>query len=83
MKPEELTKAQRYRLPGGDQFIEVFKNQLATPEQFRGAMLWNIFKYPIRYRQKGGIIDLQKASCYLDELIKFELENACDYNVGE
>lgn len=34
----------------------------------------NIIKYVVRYKEKGGTVDLEKAKFYLDRLIKEELE---------
>lgn len=34
----------------------------------------NIIKYVVRYQEKGGTVDLEKAKFYLDRLIKKELE---------
>jgi len=34
----------------------------------------NIIKYIVRYQEKGGTVDLEKAKFYLDRLIKKELE---------
>ncbi len=36
----------------------------------------NIIRYVSRWRDKGGVQDLQKARHFLDKLIEVELENA-------
>lgn len=41
-----------------------------TPEEFRGYLRGNAFKYLWRYRMKGGVESLQKAQWYLDRLTK-------------
>lgn len=35
----------------------------------------NIIKYVSRYKMKNGIVDLEKAAWYLNDLIKIEKEN--------
>jgi hypothetical protein len=37
----------------------------------------NIIKYILRYKQKNGIEDLEKAKTYLEYLINFEKEGRC------
>jgi hypothetical protein len=39
-----------------------------TEEQFKGFLIGNVIKYVARFQDKGGMIDLQKASHYLDKL---------------
>jgi hypothetical protein len=56
---------------GSQELIETFENTM-RPEQFRGAMKFNIVKYTHRYQEKGGLIDLKKAKWYLDRLIANE-----------
>jgi hypothetical protein len=53
--------------------IDVIKNEL-TPEEFRGYLKGQIWKYLSRHRQKNGLEDLQKAKWYMDYLVKFEQE---------
>lgn len=49
-----------------------------TPEQFTGFLLGNVIKYAGRFNsgmkteKKGGLVDLKKASHYLDKLIEVE-----------
>jgi hypothetical protein len=40
-----------------------------TPEQFKGYLKGNIFKYCWRFEDKGGIEDLKKAQWYINRLI--------------
>ena len=42
----------------------------ATDEGYEYYLQGNIIKYLWRYRYKNGVQDLQKASWYLDQLIK-------------
>ena len=37
----------------------------------------NIIKYIVRYKQKNGIEDLEKAKTYLQYLINYEQEGLC------
>lgn len=37
----------------------------------------NIIKYILRYKQKNGLEDLEKAKTYLEYLINFEKEGKC------
>ena len=50
-----------------------------TPEEFQGYCKGNTIKYLWRWRQKGGVEDLEKADVYLRWLIesaaKEEIEN--------
>lgn len=39
-----------------------------TEEQFKGYLIGNVIKYISRFQDKGGKIDLQKCSHYLDKL---------------
>ena len=43
-----------------------------SEEEYRGYLRGNAIKYQVRYRDKGGAEDLQKAQWYLDELLKLE-----------
>lgn len=48
--------------------IEVMRNVL-TPEEFRGFLLGNVYKYLIRHPHKGNPVgDLQKAIDYIRAL---------------
>jgi len=39
-----------------------------TEEQFKGYLIGNVIKYISRFQEKGGRIDLEKCSHYLDKL---------------
>lgn len=52
--------------------ITVMK-QTFSKEELRGFFRGNVLKYEMRYQEKGGVTDLEKAAFYLRELI--ELEN--------
>jgi hypothetical protein len=48
--------------------IDILEDQL-TQEEFCGYLRGNILKYLFRYKNKGGVTDLQKAQWYLTKLI--------------
>lgn len=39
-----------------------------TEDQFKGYLIGNVIKYIARFQDKGGKIDLDKCSHYLDKL---------------
>jgi hypothetical protein len=59
---------------GGDTTYEVIKVLEAwlTPEEFRGALKFNVIKYMARARQKGKLEDHRKALWYQNYLVKWE-----------
>ena len=54
---------------GSKEFLDVVQD-LLTPEEFKGALRFNIYKYMHRYELKNGVEDLLKAEFYLNRLIK-------------
>jgi len=56
---------------GSKEFLDIAKDFLSN-EQFKGALIFNIFKYLFRYERKNGIEDLLKAEFYLKRLIKLK-----------
>lgn len=46
-----------------------------TPEEYAGYLRGNIIKYLARYKEKGGVQDLEKAQQYLGWLIDLEKGN--------
>lgn len=74
MENEELTNTARYSTNSGKQLFDVLADDLLTDDQYEGFLIGNIYKYIKRYKEKGGITDLEKARVYLDTLIKFEEE---------
>lgn len=72
---EDITDTKRYGLKSGKQLLQVFREDLLTDDEYRGALKFNIFKYTQRYKEKNGVKDLEKARVYLDELIDFEKGN--------
>ncbi|EUJ41496.1 hypothetical protein PWEIH_00490 [Listeria weihenstephanensis FSL R9-0317] len=56
---------------GGIETIDFMQAKL-SPEEFRGYLKANIFKYVTREGMKNGLEDLQKAQWYLDRLIALD-----------
>lgn len=54
---------------GNIECIEAIKASM-TCEEYRGFLKGQVMKYTWRYREKGGVVDLQKAGWYLDKLVK-------------
>ena len=69
--PLNPIKPSHYKLSGGREAIDIIK-EILTPEQFIGFLRGNIFKYDIRYKQKGGVEDLKKSAWYKEKLIEVE-----------
>lgn len=46
-----------------------------TPEEYAGYLRGNVIKYLARYKEKGGVQDLEKAQQYLGWLIDLEKGN--------
>tara|TARA_R110000824_G_scaffold66862_1_gene173335 strand:+ start:1582 stop:1803 length:222 start_codon:yes stop_codon:yes gene_type:complete len=53
---------------GKSEVIYILEDQL-NQEEFCGYLRGNILKYLLRYKNKGGVTDLQKAQWYLTKLI--------------
>lgn len=67
-KHSTVTSPSHYK---GIQPIDVMKENF-SPDEYRGFLKGNILKYVMRYQDKGGLDDLQKAEQYLKWLIDFE-----------
>ena len=70
---EELTNTKRYGMADGRQLFDHIEEML-TPEEIRGIYKFNVMKYTLRYREKAGIKDLNKAIVYLNQLKGFEVK---------
>lgn len=70
---EELTNTKRYSMADGRQLFDHVEEML-TPEEIRGIYKFNVMKYTLRYREKAGIKDLDKAIVYLNQLKDFEVK---------
>ena len=71
---EEITDTSRYRTQSGKQLYDVLADDLLTPEEFRGSIKKDVYKYVFRYKEKGGIASLEKAKATIDVLIAYEKE---------
>lgn len=70
---EELTNTKRYGMADGRQLFDHIEEML-TPDEIRGIYKFNVMKYTLRYREKAGIKDLDKAIVYLNQLKGFEVK---------
>lgn len=59
--------------------IQAFDKGLMSKSELRGFLKGNIIKYVVRYKNKNGIQDLEKAKHYIEMLIR--LENGEEVNV--
>lgn len=68
-KPQQFEKVQHYN-QGGFECIDVMK-AISTPEEFKGFLRLNTFKYLYRANFKGvKVSDLKKAQYYLNRLVQ-------------
>lgn len=70
LKPDVVYHPPHYTDGSGIECIEAIEAQLTT-EEYQGYLRGNCVKYLWRWRQKGGVVDLQKAQWYLDRLTVF------------
>lgn len=66
----DMVNAPPHYTKGGIECIEAIEAAL-TPEEFRGYLKGNVFKYNWRCNHKNGKEDLKKAAWYLNRLINF------------
>ena len=70
-------KSPRHQV-GGDHYLKMTPQPIdllrswLTPAEYAGFLRGNIIKYLARYKEKGGVRDLEKAKQYLDWLIEHE-----------
>lgn len=64
----DLIDKQEHYTNNGIQPIEIMRKNMSKDE-YRGFLMGNIIKYPMRYKDKNGIEDLKKAKTYLTWLI--------------
>lgn len=53
--------------------IKVMRARL-TPQEYVGALKFNIYTYLDRHRQKNGVEDIEKAAWYQAELVRYVRE---------
>lgn len=68
-KPEDQVNHPSHYTSGGIECIEAIKASM-IPDGFQDYCKGNVLKYIWRWRHKGGVEDLEKASVYLNWLIK-------------
>jgi len=74
---DEIKKASHYN-QGKFETIEVARDHL-TPEEFEGAMKFQVMKYIDRYPHKGTPVkDLLKGDYYMQQLIRTRTEREND-----
>lgn len=66
----------------GIQAKDVMKAYM-SPERYAGFCQENIIKYILRDKKKNGLIDLEKCSDYLDELIDTEKKIGENYGTQQ
>lgn len=71
MEKFDIIKNPEHYCSGKVECIEAIE-AAETPEEYRGFLKGQIFKYVFREGKKGGTESLKKASWYLDRLIKFD-----------
>lgn len=65
---DEVNRPEHYTA-GSIECIDAIQAAL-TPEEFRGFLKGNVFKYNWRERKKGGKQSLEKAQWYLAKLLE-------------
>lgn len=70
---KNVNKPNHYQLDNGKEVIDIIKES-GNHDNFIGYCRGNIIKYIMRYQNKNGIEDLEKAKKYIDFLIEFEKE---------
>lgn len=62
----------RYVGQSGQQVKDVLKDYAPNPDWLKGFYWANVIKYTLRFKDKGGVKDLNKAKDYLEWLIEEE-----------
>ena len=57
---------------GGEHYLTAIQPWDYIVANDLGFLEGNIVKYITRYKEKGGVVDLQKAKHYLEKLIELE-----------
>tara|TARA_R110000823_G_scaffold312839_1_gene439893 strand:+ start:390 stop:596 length:207 start_codon:yes stop_codon:yes gene_type:complete len=57
---------------GGEHYLKAIQPWDYIVANDLGFLEGNIVKYITRYKEKGGVVDLQKAKHYLEKLIELE-----------
>lgn len=73
LEGEDLVNSPSHYANSEIECIDAMRAML-TPEQFKGYLRGNAFKYLWRYEKKGGVESLKKGQWYLNKLIEVEDE---------
>lgn len=74
IEANQVLKQERYKDANGEDWIDECARTL-TPEEFRGAMKFNIGKYNRRAGKKDALIkEIEKIKDYADRWIRYENE---------
>lgn len=63
-----MIKPSYYRSDNGKDLFDLFEDGMITKDQVIGFYKANIIKYVVRFEEKNGEEDLDKAITYLDRL---------------
>ena len=74
IQEDTVNHPSHYTETGGIECIEAIEAQLTT-EEYLGYLRGNCVKYLWRWRNKGGVVDLNKASWYLQRLTETQDQN--------
>lgn len=67
------TRPNHYHTSDGKDLLSHMAD-IFSPAEYRGFMKGNVLKYTVRYDQKNGVEDLDKAAEYIRRLREFELK---------
>ena len=72
-----MIKPSYYRSDNGKDLFDLFEDGMITKDQVIGFYKANVIKYIVRFEEKNGLEDLDKAETYLDRLrhVVHQLEN--------
>jgi len=71
---EDAVNKPKHYTTGNIEVIDYIKDNL-TNELYEGYCIGNVIKYVSRYRNKGGVEDLEKAAVYLKWAIEVKKED--------
>lgn len=71
-KDEDIERPKRYQMYDGRDIIDIMAENIMGPDGTISFLQCNIIKYIMRYRNKGGITDLEKAKVCIGRMIEIE-----------
>lgn len=69
---EDIERPKRYQMYDGRDIIDIMAENMLGPDGTISFLQCNIIKYIMRYRNKGGITDLEKARVCIGRMIEIE-----------